>query len=161
MVQETGKAMAEALTSVARDCYQNRAFTALWSIIDVNFSQLRPTDTVIDCCESSVGFCEQSLSKILGIRKLRGKAELQDEILCENLEFTIVRVYFASLSLSSTFYSHGNSISILLTRLVFKIFLLDPLLNLENWIWRIEKGKLKNKYTRIIWKYKKFGTFRV
>lgn len=29
MVQETGKAMAEALTSVARDCYQNRAFTAL------------------------------------------------------------------------------------------------------------------------------------
>lgn len=29
MVHETGKAMAEALTSVARDCYQNRAFTAL------------------------------------------------------------------------------------------------------------------------------------
>ncbi|XP_012525065.2 probable multidrug resistance-associated protein lethal(2)03659 isoform X2 [Monomorium pharaonis] len=29
MVQETGKAMADALAAVARDCYQNRAFTAL------------------------------------------------------------------------------------------------------------------------------------
>lgn len=29
MVQETGEAMAKALASVARDCYQNRAFTAL------------------------------------------------------------------------------------------------------------------------------------
>ncbi|XP_011877731.1 PREDICTED: probable multidrug resistance-associated protein lethal(2)03659 [Vollenhovia emeryi] len=29
MVHETGKAMADALTAVARDCYQNRAFTAL------------------------------------------------------------------------------------------------------------------------------------
>ncbi|XP_012058527.1 PREDICTED: LOW QUALITY PROTEIN: probable multidrug resistance-associated protein lethal(2)03659 [Atta cephalotes] len=28
MVQETGKAMAEVLTSVAHDCYQNRGFTA-------------------------------------------------------------------------------------------------------------------------------------
>jgi len=29
MVQETGKAMAEALANVAHNCYKNRAFTAL------------------------------------------------------------------------------------------------------------------------------------
>jgi len=28
MVQETGKAMAEVLASIAHDCYQNRGFTA-------------------------------------------------------------------------------------------------------------------------------------
>lgn len=109
MVQETGKAMAEALAGVARDCFQNRAFTALWYIIDVIFSQLRPIDIVM--VAAKVPSVRLFLRQILGIWKIKGKMELHDEILSENLELIIGFILSdLFLSLLSTFYLHGNSI---------------------------------------------------
>lgn len=102
MVQETGKAMAEALTSVARDCYQNRGFTALWCITDVNFSAITP-DRHRD---RSLRKFPRFLRAIL--RRDPRKSPF------ENLEFT--------LSLSSTLHSRGNSNSFPRCVVVLEIF---------------------------------------